>query len=142
MKVIFYLLLFFVACRPSHLGELAGVSKDRPLEETFWVLKALNGKAVSGTEEKKMFLQFHKTNKTLSGFGGCNQLTGTYDQNGKKIKLTLVFTKMACGVLEIETAFFRALDMVNAFTIKEDELHLKYGSRTLANFKAEVKTMY
>ena len=143
IKVIFYIMLFFVGCRPSHLGELAGVSKNKSLEETYWVLKELNGKAVTVSEEKKMYLQFRNVDKNVLGFVGCNQLTGIYAQNGKKIKLTLSPTKMTCsGKMETETAFLHAMGMVDEFAIKLSELSLKNGSRTFASFTAEVKTMY
>jgi len=143
MRLIF-LLLLFAACKPSHqIGDLVGVPKERPLENTYWVLTELDGKPIATINEaKKLHVLLNPVTKTASGFAGCNQFTGEYWLAGKKLSLkNIASTRMFCQeTMETETRFLQILQEVDEFKIKEHELFLTKGDIQLAKFQADVKT--
>jgi heat shock protein HslJ len=142
MRLIF-LLLLFAACKPSHqIRDLVGVPKERPLENTYWVLTELDGKPIATIiEAKKIHLQLNPVTKTASGFAGCNQFTGSYTLEGKKLGLNgIASTRMFClESMEVETRFIQVLQEVNEFRIKEHELFLSKDDQQLAKFQAEIQ---
>jgi len=144
-----FLLLVFVlltACRPSHkIGDLVGVPKERPLEKTYWVLTELNDKPIATiNESKKLNLVFDAETQKASGFAGCNQFTGGYTLEGKKLSLkNIAATKMFCQeTMEIETRYLEALSKTDSYKIEEHVLFLNQGDQHLAKFQADVKTTY
>jgi heat shock protein HslJ len=144
MRLIF-LLLLFAACKPSHqIRDLVGVPKERPLENTYWVLTELDGKPIATINEaKKIHLQLNPVTKTASGFAGCNQFTGEYSLAGKKLSLkNIASTRMFCEeTMTLETRFLQILQEVDEFKIKEHELFLSKGDQQLAKFQADAKTV-
>lgn len=144
MRLLVILLILLAACRPSHkIGELVGVPKERPLEDTYWVLTELDGKPIATINEaKKLHVLLNPVTKTASGFAGCNQFTGEYTLEGKKLSLkNLASTRMFCQeTMTIETRFLQVLQEVDEFKVKEHELFLSKGDLQLAKFQADVKT--
>jgi putative lipoprotein len=145
MRLLVVFLLLLAACRPSHqIGELVGVPKERPLENTYWVLIELDGKPIATSNEaKKMHVLLNPVTKTASGFAGCNQFTGEYTLEGKKLSLkNVASTRMFCQeTMATETRFLQILQVVDEFKVKEHELFLSKGDQQLAKFQAEVKAM-
>jgi len=138
------LLLFLIvslSCKPSNkIGELVGVPKERPLENTFWVLTEINGSTVVD-RAKPPFIQLNPAENKILGFGGCNQLGGQYALSGKKITFKTISTRMFCqDVMEIETQFIQALENSKEFHIDEHILSLRMDKKILLVFRAETKS--
>ncbi len=144
MRYLIVFLILLSGCRPSHkIGDLVGVPKERPLEKTYWVLTELDGKPIATINEaKKLHMLLDPVTQTASGFAGCNQFTGGYILEGKKLSIkNLASTRMFCQeTMETETRFLQVLQETNEFKIIEHELFLSKGDQQLAKFQAEVKT--
>jgi heat shock protein HslJ len=142
MKNILVLLIVLSACKPSNkIGELVGVPKERPLENTYWVLTEINGTALVRNDSKKLFIQLDPATKRLSGFAGCNQLSGGYVLDGKKISFKTITTKMFCqDEMKTEDDFIQAVNKINEFNINEHELLLTEGKNVLLKFQAEIES--
>ncbi len=144
MRYLVVFLILLSACRPSHkISDLVGVPKARPLENTYWVLTELDGKPIATINEaKKLHVLLNPVTKTASGFAGCNQFTGEYTIDGKKLSLkNVASTRMFCQeTMTQETRFLQILQEVDEFKIKEHELFLSKGDQQLAKFQADVKT--
>ena len=100
-----------------------------------WQLVKINGKDVKTT---KAFIVF-SANRRVSGNLGCNNFSGTYETNGKSLKLSqLISTRIMCIdsiSMKIEDGFTAALNNIDNFQIKGGELLLKKGKKTLAVLK-------
>ena len=142
MRTLLVLLLFIsmLSCKPSNkIGELVGVPKERSLENTYWVLTEINGKAITNSS-KPLFIQLNPDGNKISGFGGCNQLAGQYTVSGKKITFKTAATQMFCQeTMEIETSFFQTLESINGFSILEHDLFLKKENNVVLILRADVK---
>lgn len=137
-------MIVFSACKPSNkIGELVGVPKERPLENTYWVLVELNGTAIVRNDTKLIFIQLDSKSKRVTGFAGCNQLSGEYILEGKKLSFKTVITRMYCqDEMNTEDDFIQAVNKINEFNIKEHELSLMQGKKVLLKFQAETESKY
>jgi heat shock protein HslJ len=108
-----------------------------PLAGTSWQLVELNGQPlVPGGEP--LTLQFSATEERVGGYGGCNQFSGPYTQNGASLRLgPLASTQRAClepALNTQETAYFQALDSTTRYSIENGLLVLYRGNQVLARF--------
>lgn len=146
MRILLVLFILLAACRPSHkIGDLVGVPKERPLEKTYWVLTELDDKPIATiNESKKLNLLLDPETKTAKGFAGCNQFTGGYTLEGKKLSLkNLAATKMFCEeTMEIEIRFLQAISETDSYKIEENVLFLNQGDQHRAKFQADVKSTF
>ena len=110
-----------------------GASSSASLKRE-WTLVELNGKPI--TLAKPPTLRFSEPNR-VSGFGGCNQLSGAYQLSGDGLTFSpLIMTKMACGRgMDVERAFAAALGATKRYGIKGTELELIGESGTLARLR-------
>ncbi|MBP9926447.1 MAG: META domain-containing protein [Cyclobacteriaceae bacterium] len=139
MRYLLLLFLTIMACRPSNkIGELVGVSNERSIENTYWVLTEINGTPLIINDARKPFIELNAETKSISGFCGCNLLSGGYQITGNKINFTSAVTRMFCQeTMEIETNFLQALAVANTFEIKEQDLLLKNENKVVLKFHAE-----
>jgi heat shock protein HslJ len=111
--------------------------RNAPLAGTSWRLVELNGQPVAG--ETALTLAFAAAEPLVSGFGGCNQFNGPYTQNGASLRIgPLLSTRRACvepALNEQETAYFRALESTNRYSIEGGQLVLYRGNEVLARFE-------
>lgn len=135
MKSLILLLclaLFSVGCNSSKkMAKLDGVK---------WELKTLNDKEIKLTDSNsEIYIQFNEAEKKVNGRGGCNRFFGNYEMDGDKLKFSpLGATRMACPDLQLETEFFKALETVDTYSIKDGVLSLKSKDKVVAVFnKAE-----
>ncbi len=132
LLLLFCLALFGVSCNSSkNMAKLDGVK---------WELKLLNDREVKLTDNNsEVYLQFNEAEKKVSGRGGCNRFFGNYEMDGDKLKFSpLGATRMACPDLQLETEFFKALETVDTYSIKDGLLSLKSKDKVVAVFnKAE-----
>jgi heat shock protein HslJ len=142
MRNILLLLIVLSACKPSNkIGELVGVPKERPLENTYWVLVEINGQPIVRDNSKKLFIQLNADTKSMIGFAGCNRLSGEYTLSGKKLSFRTISTRTFCeNEMKIEDEFIQAVNKINKFTISEHELFLMEEKNILLKFQAETET--
>jgi heat shock protein HslJ len=111
--------LLLAACAPGATGnELAG---------TNWQLVSIDGNtqvgaAIGGQDVNLVF----DTNGGAGGSSGCNSYGGNYSAgaNGSISFSDIVSTLMACtegGIMEIEAAFFEALNAADHYAITQCE---------------------
>ncbi|MFE3443183.1 META domain-containing protein [Nocardia sp. NPDC059180] len=107
---------------------------DRPLRGTPWVVTALLTPDAQIHSQKIDELQPTFTiaeDGTLTGFAGCNRLTGqaaiTETPEGADIAFTVATTKMMCDpeTMEVEQAVLTALDGTAQATVDANELTLR-----------------
>lgn len=102
-----------------------------------WVLSEVGG--VEPVEGAAVTLRF-ADDGTVSGSGGCNRFSGTYEADPGKLTIgeSLGSTMMACAddVMAVEAAVLAALPKATGFQVEEDRLTLK-DSEPLATFKAQ-----
>jgi copper homeostasis protein (lipoprotein) len=122
-------------------GETCGPSfPASPLQETYWKLTRVDGKPVIlADKQREPSLVFRSEQNRVTGFSGCNNLTGGYKLNGPEVTFTgVAATRMACQHgMEIEAAVFAALDKARRFRIIGQHLELYDASgNMLARFEA------
>jgi len=95
------------------------------LDNTYWKLLTLNGKAVPRLDkEAHIILQ---QQGRLVGSGGCNRLMGSWKQDGTQLAISKVAgTRMACrgAASSTESAMLKMLGQVASWRIHGDQLEL------------------
>ena len=122
-------------------GESCGsrTSTD-PLENTYWKLTRLGTAPVNvapGTRELHLILQ--PAQRRVTGFSGCNRLTGSYELTGDRLTFgTMAGTMMACpSGMDTERAFLDALHKASTTKIIRQHLELfDTSGKFLARFEA------
>jgi heat shock protein HslJ len=106
------------------------VAPASDLLDTYWRVVLIDGQAVArrpGTREPHIVLR--REGSRVSGFGGCNSLAGTFQQDGGTLRFgdKLAMTRMACvGEGDaLEAAFTKALLSTSSFRIAADQLELR-----------------
>jgi len=138
-KISCYILtvvLLAAACKPSNkINKVVGITKAT-LENTRWALTELRAESI--TLENKPYLVFAKKSLVVNGFGGCNQLAGSFELTGEKIKLNnIAATRMFCQeTMAVETSFLQSLQVINTYRIEGHELLLFQNDALIARFRA------
>lgn len=97
------------------------------LEDSYWKLIELDGEAVGVAEGgREPHLVFHGEQERLTGFGGCNRLTGGYQREGEALSIGRVAaTRMACvPANDLEPRFLIMLENVAGYRLRADRLEL------------------
>ncbi len=92
---------------------------------------------VSGNQ-REPHVVFHSEGKRVTAFGGCNQMSGTFEIEGEKLTLSrMAATMMACETgMEQEQALHDVFNRVARWKIDGDRLELSdIGGETLAMFE-------
>lgn len=111
---------------------------DAELHGTRWELRTLANEQVKPEAGQEMnFLQFGDVSKTVSGFLGCNNVTGEYMVSGTALEFgSLASTKRACPSLALEDRCHRALQAAVRYEIRGTWLILYGDEGELATFEA------
>lgn len=129
---VFAVLLTISGCNSSKQTDVA----YEDLKNTRWVLKELNSAAVTDTKQD-IYIIFRINENKFDGFGGCNKFFGTYDYDGKILKLSdFGSTKMFCVDDKYEIKFFEVLNSFDDHKIVEKYLYLYKSGKVLAKFEA------
>jgi len=115
-------------------GEACGTRfSSVPLENTYWKLTHLGGKAVTVTAKREPYFVLENKTKRIAGFGGCNRFTGIYQKNGDRLTFgKMAMTFMACPEeMETERDFIGVLERVRSWKSLGNHLELIDGSGTL-----------
>ena len=110
-------------------------------EETVWILTHLGADPVPALSGDRIAsLQFSKANLQVTGFGGCNRLSGRYMVSGDRLTLTpLTRTMMACiDGMDLETRFLDAVSQKTTFRIEGAQMEFfDFTGRPVARFRAK-----
>jgi copper homeostasis protein (lipoprotein) len=122
-------------------GETCGaLFATSPLQETYWKLTRLGDQPVILEEkQREPHLIFRKEGNRVSGFTGCNMMSGSYELNGTSLRFgQAIGTLMACVKgTEVESAMRKALSSVRQFRIVGEHLELQDGAgKTVARLEA------
>ena len=107
------------------------------LDEVKWELETLNGKEVklSGSDNV-IFIEFDSSEKRVNGRAACNRFFGDYEVDGEKLNFSpMGATRMSCPDLSKETEFFKMLDAVDTYSIKDELLSCFFKEELIATFK-------
>lgn len=127
MKIIcvaLFSLVFLFSCSPK-------LSPDQNWAEGKWVLIELKQVPVqiSGNLEKNAHIVFLPSSKSFQGFGGCNDINGTYTIGTSSIKfISLASRLVGCPDVPFETTFLSLLMNVNKYSVEGNVLLLKKGN--------------
>lgn len=111
-------------------------SGNKALEQAEWNLTAIQGFQMENLKET-VNLKFNETEKRVQGFSGCNGFGAQYVIEAKTIKFTnILSTERGCNVgSKTESAYLQALRNVDGYLVKEGNLLLTQGGKTLLEFK-------
>jgi heat shock protein HslJ len=116
------------------LNRVGTISAQHVLLNDIWVLETLN-KASVEFETERPRLEFHDADKKVFGFGGCNQVNGSYQIEGNQIFIgSLVAERKACRGVN-EALFLKTIQQATSFKIINLKLYLFAGSAEKARFK-------
>ena len=125
-----------------HLRRVGGseAAPDEPLENTYWKLLRLGESQIAAPEkQRELHLMFHPASRRVSGSGGCNRITGSFERQGERLTFgPTAGTLMACpDGMETEKLFLGALEKTSRFRIARQHLELLDSSgNVLADFEA------
>ncbi len=99
------------------------VEPSNLLADTSWILVTMHGATpvIPGTEPTARF----EGEDALSGSGGCNEYSASYQVNGSGIRIWgLNATRQMCGeeIDEQESTYFRALEASSTFQLEGNQL--------------------
>lgn len=110
------------------------------LENSYWKLTRLAYQPVIlAPEQREPYLVLQAQDRKLTGYAGCNRMTGSYTLEGEALRFGhTATTKMACVKgMDTEDAFLKALGQVRHWHIEGEHLILsdEFGN-VLAHFEA------
>jgi heat shock protein HslJ len=102
----------------------SATSEERgSLDGSSWTL--VEGEGITTPDNVSLTIAFEAGR--VSGSGGCNRFTGSYQEEGARISLgTLASTRRACAeeIMRTESAYFSALESASSWSATSDELVL------------------
>jgi heat shock protein HslJ len=135
----------FVSVQPGASCETLRADKARAgparLQDTYWKLVEIGGQAVAPLpgQQREVRVTLAGEGARLSGFTGCNQLIGSYDAEGAKLRFHPAGTMTACEPpqMELEHRVHAALTGTAGYRIEGQRLTLLDGDgNPLAGFDA------
>jgi copper homeostasis protein (lipoprotein) len=118
----------------------SGPSSTAELENTYWKLMTLGGTPAESPEgAREIHFVLNRAGLRISGFSGCNQMTGSYQLDGGKITFSnLAGTMMACPTsLTIDNRIHEMFSKVAGWKISGETLQLTDASDTpIATFES------
>jgi copper homeostasis protein (lipoprotein) len=94
------------------------------LANTRWVPVRIGERSITGLEREPWFVLEPRT-KHVTGSGGCNRFTGSYESGTGTLKFgALASTRMACPAMETEATFLKALERTRRFRLAGRKLEL------------------
>jgi len=113
---------------------------DGTVTERYWKLVELNGQPLPKLNRQPWFI-LKEADRRMSGFGGCNNFTGSYKLDAATSRLSfgqIASNQMACiSGMEVEQAFHEVLGMADNYSLTGDRLTLNRARMApLARFEA------
>ncbi|WP_205012949.1 META domain-containing protein [Hymenobacter nivis] len=145
MKNILFALLLAPAvlagCETAQKTPAATASRPEGIVNKYWKLVTLEGQPVTmgPGQEREAFFTLRDSSR-VTGFGGCNALSGSYELNERQLRLrftNVLTTLKACPGPGPERGFLNVLNRADNYTVRADTLRLNVGRRApLAVFHA------
>ena len=126
-------------CQHASATYLSNGGASSRLENIYWKLTQLGKTKISAaSQEQAAHLIFYSRTHRVSGSGGCNRVTGSYQVDGEQLTFSqMAGTLMACiAGMDTEKAFLQALGRVNKWKIKGQFLYLLGDGKVLAKLEA------
>lgn len=124
------LALPFLLAAATLAAGCGSVSLDQPIEARTWRLASIDSQPVIPSDDPRQSAQivFDGGTQRVSGSGGCNRISGSYQRTGAQLKIgPLVSTRMACldnARGQLETRFLAALQATTSYSLAGNELIL------------------
>jgi heat shock protein HslJ len=139
VHLTFAIVAFLFQCKSS--TPVADTNPTATLLNTYWRLADMNGEPVkppAGTREVHVILSRDDQENRMKGFAGCNNIGGSFKQEGLKITFSAFSTKMMCepNQMKIEDFLLNALTATDNYIIKGETLTLLEGDTVLATFES------
>ena len=109
------------------------------LENTYWKLTSLGELPVTAVSQQEPLFVLNSETHRVSGSGGCNRLTGSYELKDDHLTFSqMVTTMMACADgMDTEKAFLKALTDAKTWKMAGNELELlNDAGNVVARFEA------
>lgn len=124
-------IIFLFSCSPK-------LSPDNNWAEGKWIVTELKEVPVqvSGNTYKDAHIEFMPSTKKYQGFGGCDNISGSYTVSSDKIKFTPSGAKGAdCPDTPFETTFLNLLKDVDKYTLSGNTMTLKKGKSSIVKLQ-------
>ena len=98
-----------------------------------WRFVSVAGTAVRAVGRKQPYLKFEESKNSVTGYTGCNRLSGKYMADESALTFQqVVSTRMACIGDSYEQQVLEVLNSATGYKIVDHELHLLGPDGTLA----------
>jgi len=125
-----FAVLAVAGCNRAAESGQVGKADAVELAGTSWHLASVGGEPVTAAPSDRTppTLRFGNEGKA-TGSGGCNQYGSSYSRDGSNLAFGPIgATKMACpAVMDLENAYFSALQSTQGYRLKDDSLILLDG---------------
>lgn len=112
---------------------------DSDIRNKYWKLVELEGDTLVVAEDwREPHIIFKLNEENVSGSGGCNNFSGSYNLNGDSVKIgPLIITRKFCdSLMDQEVKFIKALEEAARFNIRGDSLEIISNNLVIAKFKS------
>jgi putative lipoprotein len=112
---------------------------DEPLENTYWRLTQLARAKVIAGPQREPHLILHASSGRVSGYAGCNKLSGSYEVEGDRVAFARIAGALSgCAAgMETEKEFLGALRQASVVRVDGQALELLDASgNVVARFEA------
>lgn len=111
-----------------------GAADSASIVNKYWKLITLEGKEISmaKNQEREAYFILKPEGKTVAGFSGCNNFSGTYMlEAGWRIRFShMASTMKACPDVDVdEKEFLEVFALSDNYTLRDDTLSLNVGRR-------------
>ncbi len=118
-------------------------SDDEVSAPAVWELVTLAGEpAPTGADGNPVQLSMNSEDSTAAGFSGCNRYSGKFSSEGSSADGTPIKFGPLAGTMrfcaegdELERAYLKMLDSVDAYRMRGEGLELMQGDRVVSTFK-------
>ncbi len=134
-SVVFILMAVIYACNTTK-GP-AVVATEKSISGINWYLKKIYLSTGNiDVNNANAFIKFDAAKNSAGGKGGCNNFGCSYTVNEQQLDFKNVFsTKMFCETYQSqEDSFFKQLEKVNRYDVKDGKLLLYMNSELLLEF--------
>ncbi|MBL6447675.1 META domain-containing protein [Fulvivirga sp. 29W222] len=134
MKNILIILVLFASCKGAKPqdGQKSETENMKKQLSKSWSIISIGGESLKGYKftKKAPELILDLEDKKLSGFGGCNMLSGTVDFSENHLNFGVISSsRMICPDIEIEQSLLKLLSNQSyAYEIGHDQLILTGAS--------------
>jgi len=110
LTLILFSIFIFSSCSGSFL-----IQKSAEFEDKVWLVQSINYNDIPNSAGK-IYLKFVREEKKITGYGGCNNIVGSYSITGSDIKITPSRSKETCsGLMETENQLMSVLEKASEF---------------------------